>query len=879
MRSARFWCSVSPLLGIAAFVSCGPGHDAAVQLDRVAKSLDRYGFANISAPFLAAPSDNFQFDLNKKADEFFEMAFRPQGAVRGFSAEALDVQLAFRVNIEQALSTVAQFQNAKSIASFRDSQRKAALHKGLLESLSTANPEVADNALVKSTIGMLGVVADQPEPSTEALPGFVPTSQPIELGAPIPEEDRIALRAVGPSFTSGLAFPEGSFRLSAREALLIASGDSMTQSLLRWFSEPTGNKLRDYELFFCPMIVSVQPGCETRDSYLADVTVDVDLARSNGNGGFEYLSKDFNGASPPIHVAGVFPVIDSQVLDLVSSRRKLFSLAFQLSMLGFGAQADAFVDYARKLEQDAKTQTALTVASAYTIGSTSFGFRIEPKFVALTDLASIEPKPGRILESKTFPALTVLLVHQSYLHSKLACNDKNEKGYWGNQLSAGSPRSKYYDFLSLRTSVRWSPVQSGSLSRLSEVEVWRRAEALDEAEAQIEKLDCGSRRQQQLLESRSNSLGKLALDNQTMMRVWHTRPRNQICIHDVRPDRGWVDQYTVLTIRGSGFEGNVKGVTVGGIRCEHTVVSDRALLVAVPPWGVAKAELPKTAGTFGDLIAQAIHDEDIRAQKLETLSKEILKFTGAHEDTPNRAKDISEAIESLAGLSRDSVSAPLSPEEQKLLDELLKKVGECKLGPDSKDYAEKWKFFEGLLTRSRATADAKKQREASEAQAKKGQAFTSAWAEVVIASSKPVRLAGDKACKCDAEENDEFPEDAPDSNDVPAKLNPFKASNLPCAGTIGWVLFDKKLASAGGGSGGSSSQGSVKINRDPQGRITGIETGDGGFANGAQLLQMVHQALANESCGDVSMSFSAEGAMEIGAPSGGAKPRDAKKME
>lgn len=237
MRSARFWCSVSPLLGIAAFVSCGPGHDAAVQLDRVAKSLDRYGFANISAPFLAAPSDNFQFDLNKKADEFFEMAFRPQGAVRGFSAEALDVQLAFRVNIEQALSTVAQFQNAKSIASFRDSQRKAALHKGLLESLSTANPEVADNALVKSTIGMLGVVADQPEPSTEALPGFVPTSQPIELGAPIPEEDRIALRAVGPSFTSGLAFPEGSFRLSAREALLIASGDSMTQSLLRWFSE------------------------------------------------------------------------------------------------------------------------------------------------------------------------------------------------------------------------------------------------------------------------------------------------------------------------------------------------------------------------------------------------------------------------------------------------------------------------------------------------------------------------------------------------------------------------------------------------------------------------------------------------------------------
>lgn len=871
MRSVRFWFSILPVLAIVAFVSCGPGYDAAVQLDKVAKSLDRYGFANISAPFLAAPSDNFQFDLNKKADDFFEMAFRPQGAVRGFSAEALDVQLAFRVNIEQALSTIAQFHNAKSIASFRDSQRKAALQKGLLESLSTANPEIADNALVKSTIGMLGVVADQAEPSTEALPGFVPTSQPIELGAPIPEEDRIALRAVGPNFTPGLAFPDGSFRLSAREALLIASGDSMTQSLLRWFSEPKGNKLRDYELFFCPMIVSVQPGYETRDSYLADVTVDVDLARPNGHGGFQYLSTDFDGASPPIHVAGVFPVIDSQVLDLVSSRRRLFSLAFQLSMLGFGAQADAFIDYARKLEQDAKTQTALTVASAYTIGSTSFGFRIEPKFVALTDLASIEPKPGRILESKTFPALTVLLVHQSYLHSKLACNDKNEKGYWKNQLSAVSPQSKYYDFLSLRTSVRWSPVNSGSMSRLSEVEIWRRAEALDEAQTQIGKLVSGSTRQQELLKSRSNSLGRLALDNQTMMRVWHTRPRDQICIRDVRPNRGWVDQYTVLTIRGSGFEGNVKGVTVGGIRCEYTVVSDRALLVAVPPWGVAKADLPKTAGTFGDLIAQAIHDEDVRTQRLEALIKKFDEFDDLRAESPNKEKDYRDVIESLASLSVDIVKIPLSAEEQKLLDELLKKVGECKLGPDDKEFSKKWKVFDDLLTRSRATADAKKQKEATDAKAKKAQAFTSAWAEVVVASGKPVLLASSDVCKCDSMESDKFPEDAPDGIEVPAKLNPFGASNLSDKGSVGWILFDKKLTSAGSG-GSATSQGSVKISRDSQGRITGIETGDGGFANGAQLLQMVHDSLLKKSCNDLNMSFSAEGALEFAAPVGGAMP-------
>ena len=65
---------------------------------------------------------------------------------------------------------------------------------------------------------------------------------------------------------------------------MIAGGDIVTQSLLRWFLNPVDNKQKNYELFFCPVVVSVQPGYETRGNYQADITVSVDLARRNGSG-------------------------------------------------------------------------------------------------------------------------------------------------------------------------------------------------------------------------------------------------------------------------------------------------------------------------------------------------------------------------------------------------------------------------------------------------------------------------------------------------------------------------------------------------------------------------------------------------------------------
>ena len=132
-------CGVWLALGILFLLPGCAAYYAATNLDRVAQSVDKYGFASISAPFLASPSDNFNFDLDKDANYFFEQAFVAQGGVRNFSAEAVDLQMAFRVNIEQALATIAQFQRARSINQFNEAQRKAGVQKALLKKLVEVN--------------------------------------------------------------------------------------------------------------------------------------------------------------------------------------------------------------------------------------------------------------------------------------------------------------------------------------------------------------------------------------------------------------------------------------------------------------------------------------------------------------------------------------------------------------------------------------------------------------------------------------------------------------------------------------------------------------------------------------------------------------------
>ena len=835
--------AASILVAVVLSGCCSPGRQAAMELDKVARSIDRYGFASISTPFLAGTADEFEFDLDKSATEFFDMALSgTQGGVRHLDARAIDAQAALRVNLEQAIATLAEVLKAQGLSELRIAKVEAGAKKAALEGLVAANPALGANPLVASTIGLLGVAGETPEPE---LPEFAPKTEGLpDLGPPFTTEQRAALSTVGAEFTPGRPFPEQPFTLTAREALLIASGDVMTQSLFRWFSKPTENKQANYELFFCPMIVSVQPGYQTREKYLADITVNVDLGRIVDEK-LELLSNEFRDSSPPIQVAGVFPVVDSQVLDLVNSRRRLHSMAFQLSLLGFGQQADFFLDYAKKLEQDAQTKTSLTTASAYTAGDTAFGFRVEPKFVASKDPTRLITEPGRILESKTFPAMAAVLVSKKYL-AQTGCKSPDK-----------------YKYLVFETSTRWSPmtesrrVFGGVLSwggRFSEVESWSRALALDKAHAWIDETtpkklrgntigkthhiffgQLESRYQQQHLASRLNTLRKLALDSRAIVGYWYCSLSKEILVEAIHPRRGWWDQYTVLTIRGQGFHKNVKAVTVGGIPCQFTVADKYTLLVAVPPWGQVRKELPNRFGEMKGRVAEA----PLLIAADAALAPSGLKF-GAADPAP-------------AAPAAD----PLPPSAQRLLKHLEGKLK--KGGKEGKLSDEEKKRYDEL-----ADTDAKYQ--AWVVDRKRQYDLSNAWAEIAIAARVPVRLATadnqDQAqesaqkyhCKYTPKPADRAPRTEPQEARIPVGLKSPQTE----ADHVGWILFDKSLPAKGSK---KPAKGEVKIVRDDDGRITDVKTGEGGFTNGAELLRLIKEALQNET--DFSLELNAEGGVRM----------------
>jgi hypothetical protein len=598
------------------------GYQAALKLDEVAQSVDRYGFASVSTPFLAAASDRFGFDLNKSAEEFFKMALAPEGGVRAVTLEATDAQFAFSLQIEQALASMAKLQAAQSLGELRIAKAQMSAANAALGALATTNPTLGGKPIVQTTQAMMAALLAQEEPKIDDLLPQAPASQPATpSGPPIPRDQRVALGAVG-NFLPPLDFPEGKFEISAREALLIASGDSLTQALLGWFMTPSGNRQRDYELFLCPVVVSVQPGWETRRGYAADVSVQVDLARLDGAGKVEYLTPKFGFSAPPIQVAGVFPLLDAQVLSTASSKRRLVALAFQFALMGFGAQAQTALEYARSDAFDAAVATALPVGSAFTAGPTTFGFRVEPRFQALTGLQQEgQPKnrPGGELHARSFPALAAVLVHRSYLRSTESADKGTpepgeagpSRGQFGEKTTSRRFSSNQqadaatgpidaiardaadrddddaarYDFLVFRTGVRWSRIGDGVLPpRFSEVEAWRRARELDSAVEQIRKVESrGDGLERNQLASRFGALRQMALDSQALVRVYHTKPADAVTDVKCVPDFVCADRATELTITGKGFAGNVQSVTVGGLPCTVEVIGDTLIRAVAPP--------------------------------------------------------------------------------------------------------------------------------------------------------------------------------------------------------------------------------------------------------------------------------------------------------
>ena len=125
----------------------------------------------------------------------------------------------------------------------------------------------------------------------------------------------------------------------------------------------------------------------------------------------EWNAKNEADVSAPM-VFTVTPGTDVQTLDLESSYRYQLEMSFKLALAaqyaGIKGAANAFYQYASKLESDARTKTSVPVMNAYSVSGDAFGFQIGPQFQALADLTRPKAKGEWVLSRQWFPAIIIM---------------------------------------------------------------------------------------------------------------------------------------------------------------------------------------------------------------------------------------------------------------------------------------------------------------------------------------------------------------------------------------------------------------------------------------------------------------------------------------
>lgn len=612
-------------------------------LDRIARSIEAYGTVSVSAPLLVEVerAKGFKFDLDKPATFYYD-ASRIEGAVRLVTQESFDLQVALRVQIDQLLGSLAKLKAAKSGAETEtvgQELTKQALSLAALNSLAggqsaaamAANPALAAGlALLSGTNLATAPTAEVPAQTSETPPDAVPDEAapdktmdevveeagPQDGGAAEAEADesedagdesgefksllpldRPAQKVLTSEKFSPL--PErysGKLTISPRQAIMLAANDKMTQDLFKWFASPYGYG-RNKTAYFCMLTVSCHPGYKTRQNFMADVMVTTEFAKeaitakvagTSRDGGWVYSSQEGHEVSGDLTVSdsfarpfvtAVYPMVDSQVLSLRYGLRQQVARAMQLAMLGFGAQAELLADHVKRVEQDAETVTATTVGSAYSAGGYNFGFRIEPRFVALSDAASAKTTPGYRLESIEFPAMVLVFV------------DHAEK--------------RDYTHVAFNIESRWLPRDGWTAfwSRLSEAKIHERARDLDDVKGAVTSGTMGSRPLGELermtLLRRRWTMAAAGLGSTILMELPRyptpSKPPDTVTV-TAASYSGWKNALSAFVVAGQGFTGNVEGAAVGGRSCPVKVVSDTTVVVTCDAWG------DQTTPDTGDLV-------------------------------------------------------------------------------------------------------------------------------------------------------------------------------------------------------------------------------------------------------------------------------------
>jgi hypothetical protein len=437
-----------------------------------------------------------------------------------------------------------------------------------------------------------------------------PSTQPYEL----PAAPSIAPPTSGPAVSSLPAFTPIPVpttlpsQLSERELLNIGVNDKATEVLLKTLFNPP-KPAQNKRLYLCLLQVGCQPGWRTREGYIADVHVTVRYGKTapdapgpsiHGKGGVNpggsLITSDSDARRSQPLVVGVFPSLEAQTLDLQSSLRSRAAVAIALgALLRFGpaeAQASALTEYAKQLERDANTKTAIPIISSYSDGA-ALGWQIRPAFQAIGNLTASKGQPAEILQPASFPALFLI-----------ECDEKD--------FTTPDPG---WDRIVFYVNSRWIPAdEAHSKHRWSENDRLNAAHAMDEAlaawiEAAKNGLSSESytgaeiRRRMSLLESTGLGVTRYSFFPESK------KPAvpNAIAINAVAPAQGWRNADTVIAINGTGFtkggEPDVKKVIVGGVECADVLVLGDGAVVAKVPSGSFEPAAPAGGGAAATLSA------------------------------------------------------------------------------------------------------------------------------------------------------------------------------------------------------------------------------------------------------------------------------------
>ncbi|MCC6679127.1 MAG: hypothetical protein IT436_18535 [Phycisphaerales bacterium] len=205
------------------------------------------------------------------------------------------------------------------------------------------------------------------------------------------------------------------FGSSQRQTIRQTASDRFELGLHKFLSNPT-DLPRDTKLVYLVLNVACQPGELTQRGYIGQVDVRVDWSHCTTE----------NIQSPP-RIVAVYPSMDSQGLDLHTSRRDLIAAAFSLAAAGKLVGATAFLNAASRSELDSETFSSLTSVTSYSRSGQHFGFELRPAFFGKLDPASRRAEAGYRLEPVTFPVVVLLAVDKPAWDRLRTCTDQVEE--------------------------------------------------------------------------------------------------------------------------------------------------------------------------------------------------------------------------------------------------------------------------------------------------------------------------------------------------------------------------------------------------------------------------------------------------------------------